>query len=138
MLSLNNQLLKMHLTVFRAMKSELAEKSTLTKLTILQIHTLLFLKEKKNPQGSELARYLRITAPTTTVLVNKLSTMKLIKREVEKKDRRIIRICLTRRGEQTLEAAMKERKKIVKKFLSRLTIQDKLDLLRIMKHITRN
>jgi len=61
--------------------------------------------------------------------------MKLVRREEDKEDRRIIRIKLTPHGNLMLKKAMEERAVVMKKFLARLSEKDKLNLLRIFKRM---
>jgi DNA-binding MarR family transcriptional regulator len=81
----------------------------------------------------DIANHFATTMPTATALVDKLITAKLVKRENDIKDRRIVKINLTKQGEKLLTQVKKQRASKMKKLLSYLSKQDKLDLLRILE-----
>ncbi len=135
MWNIDDQLLKSHFMLMRAIKNEFDDKSTLTALTIQQLFVLVFLKEKGEPQLGELAVNFRITKPSATSMVDKLVRLKLARREEDKDDRRIIRVKLTPLGNQMLKKALEERAKVMKKFFTKLSEKDKLDLLRVFNRL---
>lgn len=58
-------------------------------------------KRKKGTKGmmvSEISQFLRVTSPTVTQLVNGLEKKELVKRNLDKTDRRVVRIQLTNKG----------------------------------------
>jgi DNA-binding MarR family transcriptional regulator len=70
--------------------------------------------------------------PTATALIDKLISAKLVTRENDAKDRRIVKIIMTKLGDKFLQHAIKHRSEKMNKLLSYLPKQDKLDLLRIL------
>lgn len=120
---------------FRLMKESMAFNSRMTHMSLLQIQALVFLKKSGHAQMTDIAKYFKIELPSATSLVAKLSKLKLVKRESDKKDRRIVRIALTVMGDKLLEQAMEERSRQMQKNLSYLDAEDKKDLLRIMNRL---
>ena len=81
----------------------------------------------------DIASHFSTTMPTATALVDKLIAAKLVIRENDAKDRRIVKISLTKAGEKLLTEVKKQRANKMKKLLSYLSKQDKLELLRILE-----
>jgi DNA-binding MarR family transcriptional regulator len=74
--------------------------------------------------------------PTATALVDKLIAAKLVKRENDVKDRRIVKIFMTKLGDKFLHQVIKRKSEKMGKVLSYLSKQDKLELLRILSVIS--
>jgi len=54
---------------------------------------------------SEIGHLLKVTSPTVTQLVNGLQKQELIERNIDKEDRRAVRIRLTNKGEKVIKKA---------------------------------
>jgi DNA-binding MarR family transcriptional regulator len=104
-------------------------------LSILQMHTLIFVKRHKNAPMHEIAECFQITKPTATSLTDKLIKGGYVRRTEDKKDRRIIRISLTKKGEKFLAEDMARTGSRINSVLNSLSIQDKKDLSRIVNKI---
>lgn len=57
---------------------------------------------------SDLSRVMRVTSPTVSQLVNSLESSGLVERTTDPEDRRSIRVVLTAKGEDLLQAAADE------------------------------
>jgi len=140
--SSNAQLIETMSKLSSLMKGSMKFYSDFQELTFLQMQALIFIKKAKNIQMSEIATHFQIEMPTATSLINKLNTMKLVKRQADPKDRRLVRIILTEQGKQLLEKALEERTKKINHLLSYLSKNDTLELLRILqiliKHMEEN
>lgn len=77
-------------------------------LTPQQHQALLAIKGFPGGQGrvtvGELAERLQIAHHSAVGLIDRLTTEKWVKREASKEDRRLVFVCLTKRGESVLEA----------------------------------
>ncbi len=133
----NSELIESIFRLSRLMKENMCYSSELTTLSLLQLQALIFLNKKKNAQMREIAEQFKIEMPTATSLINKLSTAKLILRQEDSKDRRLVRIVLTEQGKTLLDKAMKERTKKMHFLLSYLSDNDKIELLRIIQLLTK-
>jgi len=54
---------------------------------------------------SEISGFLRVKPPTVTQIINQLDSKGLVQRTVDSKDRRVVRIKLTKKGVDTVETA---------------------------------
>ncbi len=90
----------------------------LGKLDIIALETV------SNGEGlimSELARILDIRGNTTTGIVDRLAERKLLKRERNHGDRRVIRLYLTERGRKTVMAYQSQRARFFREMMGALT-----------------
>lgn len=83
----------------------------------------------------DIAAYFNSAQSTATVLLDKLIACKLAKRENDPRDRRIIRVKLTSKGEKVVEKAARERTQKIQHALSFLTSNEKDRLLQIIKSL---
>jgi DNA-binding MarR family transcriptional regulator len=129
------ELVEMIFKATRLMKGEMSYTNNLTHLSILQIQTLIFLKQNKDKDVpmSDIAEYFHIELPSATSLVNKLCDQKLVERHADQKDRRLVIIVLTQEGKTLLEQAMNQRRIKLEKILSYLSEKEKTDLLNIFR-----
>jgi DNA-binding MarR family transcriptional regulator len=132
----NSQLVEAIFKVTRLMKRDMSYTSEMMHLSMLQLQALLFLKQKQNAQMREIAEHFHIELPSATSLLQKLHQMKLVKRQTDENDRRIVRILLTDAGEKLLKEAITARSKKIEKMLSYLSEKDSMDLSRILEVLT--
>ena len=84
------------LSAFRRKLADAMRKETENlKCPLTQIDTLMFIADKGTPSMKEIAHHLKITPPSTTVIIEAMQKKKLVKRVANEKDRRTIRIELT-------------------------------------------
>lgn len=77
---------------------------------------------------SQLADHLGVKPSAVTFMMDRLEQNKLIIREHDQKDRRVVNIRLTKQGENMLETILESRKAIITKYLSYLT-EDELSFM---------
>jgi DNA-binding MarR family transcriptional regulator len=118
--------------ISRWMKGQAVYRNDICQLTMLQLQTLLFVKQHNNTPMTEIAKHFNIELPSATSLVEKLCKAGLAERKADPKDRRLVRISLTQQGTSFFEEAMKERLEKTNIILSYLSEEDKEDLMRIV------
>ena len=121
--------------IFRLIKRKMTIATGFGSLSILQIHTLVFLKENSGANMSDIASFLQIELPSATSLMSKLVDLDLVQRLLDKKDRRVIRIELTENGAKLLSQTVKIRSSRIKQLLSYLSNKQKQDLMTTMQTI---
>ncbi len=130
---INEQVLEAMFKLVRNFKGSLADNYEHSHLTMLQCQALECIKKHVGTHMGDIASHFSTTMPTATALVDKLLTAKLVKRENDLKDRRIVKVSLTKQGEKLLAEVKKQRANKMNKLLSYLPKQDTLELLRIME-----
>ena len=106
--------------------------------SFLEMKTLTFAYEQKNPTMKDIADEVGISSPAMTAVVDKLVESGDLTRLEDKNDRRVIRISLTTVGKKTFE---KNRETIYKAFNSRtsvLTVSERDELARILTKLQNN
>jgi DNA-binding MarR family transcriptional regulator len=73
---------------------------------------------------SAISKKLCVTKPSITALISKLIAEKMVERQYEKEDRRVINISLTEKGKQYLLKSRNETKETIKKNLSGLSEEE--------------
>lgn len=129
---INNQILETMFKLVRDFKGSMTDSFKRSHLTMLQSESLMCIKKHKQAHMGDIANHFATTMPTATALIDKLIGTKYVARENDAKDRRIVRITLTKSGEKLLSEATKQKAGKMNKLLSYLPKQDKRELLRIL------
>jgi DNA-binding MarR family transcriptional regulator len=129
---INNQILEALFKLVKDFKGSMSDSFKHSHLTMLQCEAMLCIKKHKQAHMGDIANHFATTMPTATALIDKLIGTKYVKRENDAKDRRIVRINLTKSGEKLLSESIKQKTSKMDKLLSYLPKQDKLNLLRIL------
>lgn len=103
--------------------------------SFVQFEGLHFLKEHRMSLASDLARHFRITPPAATFIIDGMAKSGLIKRDYDRKDRRAVRLTLTKKGEVFFHRVMKERASVFNKIFSVLTPREKKNLADILAKV---
>src|SRR5579872_1034311 len=119
--SIDEKVVDMMFSVFKGLKEESSFDNDAFHLTFQQVYTLVFIAKHKSVTASELASYFGITLPSTTVLVNKLSALSLIRKAPDEKDKRVVHLTLTKNAEKILQKAKRIKSQNAHKFLSYLS-----------------
>lgn len=119
--------------ISRLLKEKMSFSSKMVHLSMLQIHTLIFLNQNENVAMSDIADSFHIELPSATSLVNKLFEMKLVERSEDRHDRRIVRISLTDEGIKLMKTVRREQREKIETILSYLPEKERMQLLHILK-----
>jgi DNA-binding MarR family transcriptional regulator len=137
----DKELLSRMFEMSRILKREIARESTLMP-SFLHAETLRFISGAEQ-QGSlptmrDVANFLKIAPPSATELVNGFVKDSVIKRVADPKDRRIVRLSLSKKGIQFLKTTHLQREKAFASLLAPLSSKDSKELSRILAIITKN
>lgn len=129
---INEQIIETLFKIARNFKGNIHGDFEHSHLTMLQCQALECVKKKKNAHMADIASHFATTMPTATALIDKLIAAKLVKRENDVKDRRVVKIFMTKLGDKLLHQVIKRKSEKMGKVLSYLSDQDKVELLRIL------
>jgi DNA-binding MarR family transcriptional regulator len=90
-------------------------------LTMTQLRVLFMVRADEGVSAGTLAENLGVTPPTLTRIVDRLVSNRLVRREADENDRRLVRHHLTREGLRTVEEMERTGRARVNSVLSRLT-----------------
>jgi DNA-binding MarR family transcriptional regulator len=102
--------------------------------SFLQFNTLRYIKERR-PLMKDLADYLMITPPSATSIIDTLTESGAVDRMRDPEDRRIVRIVITRKGEEQLKKFTNKMVEKMRKNLKSLTQQEQQSLSDILSKI---
>lgn len=122
-------------TIGRFMKGEMGFEKGKQRLTLLQLQILLLLMENRGMMMQEIAQYFNVTKPTATSFLKNLVKLGLVKRTESKKDRRVVKVTVTKKGMAIVKRARKYREERVQRLLSFLDETDQQNLSRILANI---
>lgn len=106
--------------------------------SFLQFETLRYVKEHRQPLMRDIANYFRITPPAATLLIDALVREKHLKRILNFKDRRTVRLALTDAGTRYLNRGINAHLNRLKKLFKVLTPEERAQLISILKKISKN
>ena len=106
--------------IFRVIK-EAVQKEKFSELSIPQFRALRFINRNKEVSLSRISSHLGPGLPSTSKLIDGLVEKKLIKRQVNDKDRRYITITLTIKGKKLMSLIEKTAHKSLEQKISRLS-----------------
>jgi DNA-binding MarR family transcriptional regulator len=101
----------------------------------MRCETLRFIDKDERPTMQEIARHLRITAPSATSLVRKLDSLGWIARKPSGSDKRVVRISLTPAGQRELARYRKQSQQTMQKVFSKLPDSDLRHLMRVLRSL---
>jgi DNA-binding MarR family transcriptional regulator len=111
---------------------ELREKAMKFNFTFSQMETLRYVVKEKNPTMKDVAKYLNITPPSVTVIIECLINKGLLKKEIDRIDHRLIRIMVTPKSSKIINSIKNKKIEVIKKIISKLNQGDKKEFLRIL------
>jgi DNA-binding MarR family transcriptional regulator len=122
------------LLIFRRKILESVKKEGLKHdLTLSQVEILNFIGFSGKKTMKDIADYLKITPPSTTVMIEEMEEKGLVKRMNDEKDRRVIFITLTKKTKRAFTSIYKQKELIFKEMISGLNKKDQKTLERIIK-----
>ena len=133
---INTKITEEFFKALRLFKQKKVLNFPMSHLTFVQIQVLRFIKEKKQAQISEISTYFSTVMSTTTELLDKLTDLGLVERNVDTKDRRVVHVLLTDKGTNLLHEAQIKRQERFNHLLIKLSKKDKQDLIRIIRKIS--
>ncbi|MFA7662795.1 MAG: MarR family transcriptional regulator [Patescibacteria group bacterium] len=130
-----NQVTSLLFKTTRLIQEHLRPAKKTDPATFLRMGTLHYIFEHGHPTMQEISKFLFITPPSVTPLINGLIKTKMISRISDDKDRRIVRLSITSQGKKTLEKACREMTSRMSEVLKKLDTKDHDDLIRIIQKL---
>ena len=96
-----------------------------------------FIDENREYSVSEISNLIHLPLPNITSIINRLEKKKIVKKQRDNKDGRIVRVALTNKGKKLRYGFMQRRVQEVKGLLDRLTVQEQNELLNALETATR-
>lgn len=131
----SSKLISLMFVIGRRMRDEMKQSHQQSNASWLHFETLRYVRDAKRPTMRDVAAHFLITPPAATLLVDGLVASKLLRRIVDKKDRRAVHITLTPRGKKIMEQGIRTRMEKMKELFSVLNTKEQGELIRILTKI---
>ena len=132
-----DQLIALMFSMGRLMRKRFNESGGLAATpSLLQMEMLRFVDEKKNPPMKQVADFLSISAPSATSLVEDMVGRGYLDRLADEKDRRMIRLSISRKGKAALSTHVRKKMAHIRKTLGKLSVEDRAQLARILSKLS--
>jgi MarR family transcriptional regulator, temperature-dependent positive regulator of motility len=115
------------------METELAPTLTEGQLTVLE---LLMFSGQERMKPSDFIEFLATTPAAITTLLDRMEKSGLIVRERDEKDRRIVWVLVTEKGQAECERGMKVREQFLQSYLSRISSHNQQLLVYLLGKVT--
>lgn len=112
-------------------------RGTQPDLTMAQISILLTLLDSGPIRMTELAAREKVRTPTTTVAIRRLENVGLVKRSRDPSDMRAVLVEVTPQGRIQYQEALETRRTHLAELLSRLSDDERADLVRAIRPLER-
>ncbi len=119
-------------SVFAAMESFSCDES-ISKPELLALEVIT---SEEGLMMSDLGKRLDISLSTATGIIDRLIEKKLVKREKNGGDRRIVRVVLTDKGRKTNQTYQKQKKELFGRMLDALDSEEQEELIKILEKIS--
>lgn len=106
-----------------------------SKITLPQFLVLVFLDRESEAKMTDLAHFMNVSTAAITGLVDRLVRDSYVIRAYEPKDRRIVKVKLTTKGNELVRKINEHRRQMVIKIFGRISEADRQDYLRILLQI---
>ncbi len=115
------------------------EQNDLTRgeITLPQFWALIYLGRQEKSKMSSIAGYLGISRAATTGLVDRLIVQKLVSRKDDLKDRRIVWIELTSKGEEVISRIKKQKIQTLIEVFGKISSKDRERYLNILQQVAK-
>jgi DNA-binding MarR family transcriptional regulator len=115
-------------------KREYQQKSS--GLNFLQLHTLENIYKEKAMKTLEISKVLQISPSTLIGVLDELERQKLILRERQEKDKRVVMVTVTNNGEEVVKKHFEEDEKFLTNLLKELNEDEQKHLINLLDKIT--
>jgi len=104
-------------------------------ITLPQLWALEYLSRQRDCPMHALARFLGISRPAATGLITRLIAQRLVRREHDAGDRRIVRVQITAKGRRIVTSIWEQKRRAVVQVFGRISPADRARYLRILERV---
>lgn len=134
----NEKLLSSLFDLSRFVRKEVFMDECLGDISHSEAEVMLFLKDVKKTTMKAIADHLRIKPSSVTPIVEGLSKKRMLQRKIDKKDRRVIYIEMTKTGVKKMIHEQRKIHKKLNKIFQKLSERNKQELIKIFNILLKN
>ena len=106
------------------------------KITFPQLWVLEHLSRKEEGLPmNELARFLSVSRPAVTGLVDRLIAQGLVQREDDARDRRVVRVRITAKGQKIVTNIWEQKRRMITEVFGKISPRDRSEYLSIVQKV---
>jgi len=133
------ELVSLVFTMGRVMRDKMHKKINNGQCnSLLEFEALRFVEESGQPHMRDIAKNFHVSPPAATLMIDSLVKAKMLKRILDPKDRRSVRVSLTPSGAKILKNGITNKVNELKKIFGVLTPTERLQFTTIIKKILKN
>jgi len=129
--SINSQLINAIFSMKRIFIQEFKKQKNFCPMNYIKAEILSHLQLYQNSKMKDVAKFLGITPPSATTMIEKLVQEKLLERKKDPNDRRNIILLVTTEGETFIKKTYSQIHAIIEQTFKTLNKKDKKELIRI-------
>jgi DNA-binding MarR family transcriptional regulator len=122
----NRRILNIVENIYKVIGPSVPEEWLTSDLTVTQLRLLLVLQNSGPLRMSDIASNLKVTLPTTTIIVDHLVRKNLVQRETNSQDRRLVICRLSAEGEILISRLWGSGQMVIQRLLESLTYEQSL------------
>jgi DNA-binding MarR family transcriptional regulator len=126
---------KLFFKLSKEMKSHMETKLT-NSLTEGQLNLLEYLLQQEKMKPSDFIQHLETTPAAITTLLDRMEKSELINRERDSKDRRIVWITATEKGQAECQRGLEIRQEFIENYLNRISSHNQQLLVYLLGKVT--
>ena len=104
-------------------------------ITLPQLWVLEYLSRHGNSPMNSLAKFLKISRPAATGLIDRLIVQGLVRRQGDKHDRRIVRVTLTAKGKRIISDIWDQKRRTIMKVFGQISPSDRMQYIAILERV---
>lgn len=116
----------------RIMRQRMFKMRSHSQLNLMQLHTLGWIAESRGVTMKDLAEHLKVSSPSATVFVNRLVIMGLLERYEDPRNRKLVRLKISRKGQALCRQHMQKAQGALRNIFSIISPSDQRELARIL------
>jgi DNA-binding MarR family transcriptional regulator len=104
-------------------------------VTLHQFHLLLYMKMSGNIKVTDLSEKMLVSKPTASRMINTLSDKGMVKKRADDRDRRLVFIVLTSKGERVVEEVQARQRELLSRVLGKMPASEMKVFLETLERI---
>ena len=104
-------------------------------ITLPQFWALEYLSRQRGCPMNDLARFLSISRPGCTGLIDRLIGQGLVRRDHDRSDRRIVRVMITAKGKQIIENIWEQKRRMLVEVFGQISPADRAQYLATLERV---
>ena len=105
------------------------------KISLPQFLLLDFLSSQDGAKMTDLAKFMEVSTPAVTGIVDRLVRDRYVVRAYDARDRRIVKIKITAKGVELVKRIHRQRRQRVVKIFGKISALERSEYLKILRHI---